>query len=82
MGNYVITNRASGEKTFEPMSIYVRVGMHLLYYGSMQEKLLQWQETENLLKAQSVKMGREYDSPESNTYWSLHRKLRSCPVTF
>ena len=68
MGNYVITDRATGEKEFEPMSLYVRVGMHLLYYGSMQGKLLQWQQTENLLKAQSVKMGREYDSPESKIH--------------
>lgn len=68
MGNYVVTNRTTGEKTFEPMSIYVRVGMHLLYYGSMQEKLLQWQETENLLKAQSIKMGQEYDSPQSKIH--------------
>lgn len=68
MGNYVIVNRTTGEKTFEPMSIYVRVGMHLLYYGSMQAKLLQWQETENLLRAQSVKMGEEYDSPQSKVH--------------
>ena len=68
MGNYVIINRETGEKRFEPMSIYVRVGMHLLYYGSQQEKLLQWQETEKLLKAQSVKMGHEYDAPESKAH--------------
>lgn len=68
MGNYVIIDRATGEKHFEPMSLYVRVGMHLLYYGSEQEKLLQWQETERLLKAQSVKMGHEYDSPESKAH--------------
>lgn len=68
MGNYVIVNRATGEKEFEPMSIYVRIGMHLLYYGSQQEKLLQWQETEKLLKAQSVKMGHEYDAPESKSH--------------
>ena len=68
MGNYVIIDRATGDKTFEPMSIYVRVGMHLLYYGSMQEKLLQWQQTEDLLKAQSIKMGEEYDAPQSKVH--------------
>lgn len=68
MGNYVITNRSTGDRTFEPMSIYVRVGMHLLYYGSMQEKLLQWQQTENVLKAQSIKMGEEYDAPQSRVH--------------
>jgi phosphatidylserine decarboxylase len=64
MGNYVI-DRTTGEKNFEPMSIYVRVGMHLLYYGSEQEKALHWKRTQDLLKAQSVKMGAQYDAPES-----------------
>ena len=50
------------------MSIYVRVGMHLLYYGSEQEKMLHWQKTLALLKAQSEKMGIEYDSPESKAH--------------
>jgi phosphatidylserine decarboxylase len=47
------------------MSIYVRLGMHLLYYGSKQEEVLSWKKTEALLKSQSEKMGKEYDSPES-----------------
>jgi len=64
MGNYVI-DRRTGEKQFEPMSIYVRLGMHALYYGSQQEKVLQWQKTLALLKAQSEKMGKEYDDPKS-----------------
>ena len=64
LGNYVI-ERKTGKKTFEAMSIYVRVGMHLLYYGSQQERALHWQRTLNLLKQQSIKMGKEYDSPES-----------------
>ncbi|ROV98151.1 hypothetical protein VPNG_08573 [Cytospora leucostoma] len=64
MGNYVI-DRKTGQKAFEPMSIYVRVGMHLLYYGSEQENVLQWGRTQRLLKEQSEKMGREYDDPRS-----------------
>jgi phosphatidylserine decarboxylase len=67
LGNYVL-DRQTGEKTFEAMSIYVRVGMHLLYYGSYQEEALHWQRTLALLKAQSEKMGREYDSPESKQH--------------
>lgn len=67
MGNYVI-DRKTGEKTFEAMSIYVRVGMHLLYHGSEQEKALHWRRTLDLLKAQSEKMGKEYDSPESKAH--------------
>ena len=64
LGNYVI-DRKTGQKTFEAMSIYVRVGMHLLYYGSEQERALHWQRTLKLLEDQSVKMGKEYDSPGS-----------------
>ena len=67
MGNYVI-DRQTGEKTFEAMSVYVRVGMHLLYYGSEQQKVLQWQRTLELLKEESEKMGREYDAPESKAH--------------
>ncbi|KAL8707597.1 MAG: hypothetical protein Q9220_007384 [cf. Caloplaca sp. 1 TL-2023] len=64
MGNYII-DRQTGQRSFEPMSIYVRVGMHLLYYGSQQEKVLQWKRVQELLKQQSEKMGAEYDLPES-----------------
>ena len=64
MGNYVM-DRKTGQKTFEPMSIYVRVGMHALYYGSQQEKALQWKRTVKLLEEQSRKMGRQYDDPAS-----------------
>jgi phosphatidylserine decarboxylase len=67
LGNYVI-DRQTGEKTFEAMSIYVRVGMHLLYYGSEQEKMLHWQRTLKLLKDESEKMGKQYDSPESKQH--------------
>ncbi|MCJ1434855.1 hypothetical protein MMC27_004225 [Xylographa pallens] len=64
MGNYVI-DRQTGEKHWEAMSIYVRVGMHLLYYGSEQEKALHWKRTLDLLRQQSEKMGKEYDLPDS-----------------
>jgi phosphatidylserine decarboxylase len=67
MGNYVI-DRQTGDKTFEAMSIYVRVGMHLLYYGSEQEKALHWKKTLELLQSESEKMGREYDSPHSKAH--------------
>lgn len=39
-----------------------------LYYGSEQEKALHWTETLNLLKDQTEKMGREYDTPESKAH--------------
>jgi phosphatidylserine decarboxylase len=67
MGNYVI-DRNTGEKHFEEMSFYVRLGMHLLYYGNAQENALHWKKTLEVLQAQSVKMGKEYDSPESKAH--------------
>ena len=67
MGNYVI-DRNTGEKSFESMSIYVRVGMHLLYYGTEQEKALHWKRTLELLKKQSEKMGQQYDSLASKAH--------------
>jgi phosphatidylserine decarboxylase len=63
-GNYVI-DRQTGQQSFEAMSIYVRVGMHLLYYGTAEETALQWERTKRLLKYQSEKMGLQYDAPES-----------------
>lgn len=84
MGNYVI-DRRTGEKTFESMSMYVRMGMHLLYYGSEQERLLEWSKTKQLLKDQSEKMGKEYDDPKSVDHIkpfievSLHRKQARLP---
>ena len=67
MGNYVI-DRQTHEKSFEAMSIYVRLGMHLLYYGNEQERMLHWQRTLALLENQSKKMGIEYDSPDSKSH--------------
>ncbi|KAK5105743.1 hypothetical protein LTR62_002192 [Meristemomyces frigidus] len=63
-GNYVI-DRQTGQKSFEAMSLYVRLGMHLLYYGSEQEKALHWKRTRELLREQSEKMGKQYDDPAS-----------------
>ncbi|KAF2717969.1 hypothetical protein K431DRAFT_143834 [Polychaeton citri CBS 116435] len=64
LGNYVIS-RKTGAKVFEPMSIYVRLGMHLLYYGNEQQAVLHYQRVQELLKSQSEKMGEQYDSPTS-----------------
>lgn len=53
--------RGSSEIFFEPMPIYVRVGMHLLFYGSKKTSLLRWGKVENLLKSMSEKEGHTYD---------------------
>src|SRR5271154_6031728 len=67
LGNYVI-DRQTGERTFEEMSIYVRLGMHFLYYGKEQGSMLHWKKTLALLEQQSVKMGRQYDIPSSKSH--------------
>ncbi len=67
LGNYII-DRKTGKKTFEAMSIYVRLGMHLIYYGTEQENMLQWKRTQALIKQQTVKMGQQYDSPASKSH--------------
>ncbi|KAF2158526.1 hypothetical protein M409DRAFT_31598, partial [Zasmidium cellare ATCC 36951] len=67
LGNYVM-DRETGEKSFEEMSIYVRIGMHLLYYGSHQEDMLHWKRSQDMLRNQSVKMGKQYDAPESREH--------------
>ncbi|KAG9104674.1 hypothetical protein FRC06_000060 [Ceratobasidium sp. 370] len=60
-GNYVI-NRATGEKFFEDMPIYVRIGMHLLFNQSyISQTLLGEKRIDKLLKDQSVKQGKIYD---------------------
>ncbi|GAA5828047.1 hypothetical protein JCM5353_003162 [Sporobolomyces roseus] len=62
LGNWVI-DRKTGEKRWESMPIYVRIGMQLLYHGREQTKLVENSRVEALLKAQSEKQGKAFDSP-------------------
>ncbi|KAM0710962.1 hypothetical protein Q7P35_001701 [Cladosporium inversicolor] len=64
LGNYVI-DRHTGEKTFENMSIYVRLGMHFIYYGPAHETVLHWKQARDILAYQTRQMGIAYDSRES-----------------
>ncbi|EIW79074.1 hypothetical protein CONPUDRAFT_138287 [Coniophora puteana RWD-64-598 SS2] len=65
VGNFVAL-RGTNETFFESMPIYARLGMHLLFYGHEQVKLLEGNSRiEELLKEQSIKEGKIYDSPES-----------------
>ncbi|KAH9856812.1 phosphatidylserine decarboxylase-domain-containing protein [Lenzites betulinus] len=64
VGNFVIV-RSTGERIFESMPIYPRLGMHLLFYGGTQIKLLHNRSVETILKDLSVRQGKIYDSPES-----------------
>ncbi|KAK5730315.1 hypothetical protein LTR15_000252 [Elasticomyces elasticus] len=67
LGNYII-DRQTGKKSFEPMPLYVRLGMHLLYYGTPEATALHWKRTQDLLKAQSLKMGKQYDDSKSKDH--------------
>ncbi|ETN39966.1 phosphatidylserine decarboxylase [Cyphellophora europaea CBS 101466] len=67
LGNWV-RDRHTDEKAWEVMSVYVRLGMHLLYYGTCQEMLLGTKRVLEMLREQSVKMGRQYDDPSSKAH--------------
>lgn len=60
MGNYVAV-RGGNERFFEEMPLYVRVGMHLLFYGSRKASLLRYASVEHLLETMSKKQGVTYD---------------------
>ncbi|GAW01512.1 hypothetical protein LENED_003112 [Lentinula edodes] len=64
IGNFVVV-RESGERIFESMPIYARIGMHLLFYGSARETVLHYRSVAHLLQAQSIKQGSIYNSPDS-----------------
>ncbi|KAL0577225.1 hypothetical protein V5O48_004766 [Marasmius crinis-equi] len=64
IGNFVVM-RDTGMLHFESMPIYARIGMHLIFYGSVQREILQKKTVSTFLKDQSIKQGRIYDSPES-----------------
>ncbi|KAH9941437.1 phosphatidylserine decarboxylase-domain-containing protein [Amylocystis lapponica] len=64
VGNYVF-DRDTGKEFFESMPIYPRLGMHLLYYGGAQIKVLHDKKIEHVLQEISVRQGKVYDAPES-----------------
>ncbi|KAJ3489822.1 hypothetical protein NLI96_g1860 [Meripilus lineatus] len=63
IGNFVAMR--SGERFFETMPIYPRLGMHLLFYGGTQVKILHNHTVESTLKDLSIRQGKAYDSPAS-----------------
>ncbi|PWN24835.1 hypothetical protein BDZ90DRAFT_224228 [Jaminaea rosea] len=60
MGNYVVI-RSTGQEIFEAMPLYVRVGMHLLFYHSRQSSLLRWSSVSHALISLSQHQGKLYD---------------------
>ncbi|EJD05118.1 uncharacterized protein FOMMEDRAFT_105365 [Fomitiporia mediterranea MF3/22] len=63
MGNYVII-RTTGQKVFEIMPLYARIGMHLLFYGPIEIRFVRWRAIRNLLKTESIRQGKIYDSTD------------------
>lgn len=63
MGNYVVNRNASppNDRFFESMPIYVRIGMHLLFYSSKKKSLLRFGRIEDLLKKMSEREGEIYN---------------------
>lgn len=65
VGNFVAI-RGTNQRFFESMPIYARLGMHLLFHGHEQVKLLEKNShVEDVLKEQSIREGKIFDSPES-----------------
>ncbi|GAA6064504.1 hypothetical protein JCM10212_001812 [Sporobolomyces blumeae] len=63
LGNWVVV-RGTGEKRWESMPLYVRLGMQALYHGTEQERLLGNARVEEVLKQQSIKQGKAFDSSD------------------
>ncbi len=74
MGNYVAIRGEPGKKIFESMPIYVRVGMHLLFYKSQEQSFLRYKSVEDLLKTMSVRQGKAtMTSPIHRLFCSIFR---------
>ncbi|BGP19809.1 hypothetical protein JCM10213_003118 [Rhodosporidiobolus nylandii] len=66
LGTYVAIGRGENpQKVWESMPIYVRIGMQALYHGRQQARLLGTSRMEAMLKAQSIKQGKAFDSPDT-----------------
>ena len=61
MGNYVAIRGQPDTKIFESMPIYVRIGMHLLFYKSKEKSFVRYESVEDLLKTVSIRKGKVYD---------------------
>ncbi|GAA98930.1 hypothetical protein E5Q_05618 [Mixia osmundae IAM 14324] len=62
-GNFV--RRRDGTQYFEPMPLYVRLSMHLLFVSlGSRTSLLKTRRLEDRLQQQSIRQGELYDSPE------------------
>lgn len=63
--NILVQDRVSGQIQEEKMSVYVRLGIRVLYQGIRGTKNMEIQRTKELLRSLSIRQGKKYDSPES-----------------
>ncbi|OLL24111.1 Phosphatidylserine decarboxylase proenzyme 3 [Neolecta irregularis DAH-3] len=62
--NILVQDRLTGQIQEERMSVYVRLGIRLLYKG-LRSGTMEKKRIRNLLRSLSVKQGKKYDSPSS-----------------
>ncbi|KAK5124722.1 hypothetical protein LTR85_001435 [Meristemomyces frigidus] len=63
--NILVQDRQTGIINEERMSVYVRLGIRLLYKGLRSSKNMEQKKTRKLLRSLSFKQGRKYDDPAS-----------------
>ncbi|KAG6359514.1 hypothetical protein INS49_013035 [Diaporthe citri] len=62
--NILVQDRITGQISEEKMSVYVRLGIRLLYKG-LKSNNMENKRIRKLLKSLSIKQGKKYDDPES-----------------
>ncbi|KAK7932369.1 hypothetical protein PG985_003081 [Apiospora marii] len=64
--NILVQDRLTGQINEEKMSVYVRLGIRLLYKG-LKSKDMEKKRIRKLLKGLSIKQGKKYDDPSSKS---------------
>ncbi|KAI1432672.1 phosphatidylserine decarboxylase-domain-containing protein [Xylaria sp. CBS 124048] len=64
--NILVQDRLTGQINEEKMSVYVRLGIRLLYKG-LKSKDMENKKIRKLLKGMSIKQGKKYDDPSSKS---------------
>ncbi|KAI0393320.1 phosphatidylserine decarboxylase-domain-containing protein [Xylariaceae sp. FL0594] len=64
--NILVQDRLTGQINEEKMSVYVRLGIRLLYKG-LKSKEMEKKRIRKLLKGLSIKQGKKYDDPASKS---------------
>ncbi|KAK3360116.1 phosphatidylserine decarboxylase-domain-containing protein [Lasiosphaeria hispida] len=62
--NILVQDRTTGQITEEKMSVYVRLGIRLLYKG-LKSNNMEKKRIRKLLKSMSIKQGKKFDDPAS-----------------